>query len=138
MLNSSQTFDTSELPLNNEQEQEAAEVVNRLISRLGADAAFGTPINSNGHILIPVAEINTRFGFGYGRGIKSSTRHTGSEEQGRGGGSGGLARVSPIGYIRIDDEAVRYIPVVNKGRLSLFAMGLGSLLLLMLIRSFRR
>ena len=92
MLNSSQTFDTSELPLNNEQEQEAAEVVNRLISRLGADAAFGTPINSNGHILIPVAEINTRFGFGYGRGIKSSTRHT----------------------------------------------GLGSLLLLMLIRSFRR
>lgn len=138
MLNSSHTFDTSELPLNTDQEAEAAEVVNRLISRLGADAAFGVPINSNGHSLIPVAEISTRFGFGFGRGMKSSTRHAGKEEQGRGGGSGGLARVNPIGYIRVDDDTVRFIPILNKGRFSLYAMGLGSLLMFMLVRSFRR
>ena len=137
MLNSSQTIDPQDLPLTGRQEHEAAKVVDSLINRLGADAAFGNPISSNGHVLIPVAEISTRFGFGLGRERKISAKHNGDEERGRGGGSGGLAHVTPIGYIRVDDNKVSYIPIINKSRLTLFAMGLGSLLIWLVSRSFR-
>lgn len=73
----------------------------RLIERLGPDAVFGKPVRHGDTTVIPVAEVRTGFGFGGGRGGEP-----GEEGSGMGGGAG--VRMTPRGYIQIQDGNVRF------------------------------
>jgi uncharacterized spore protein YtfJ len=82
------------------------DLVQRLAARTAAAArassVFGEPVKRDGVTVIPVAR--ARFGFGGG---------------GRGGG--GRARVTPVGYIRVDSSGAAFRPIVPPGGLLIAA-----------------
>jgi uncharacterized spore protein YtfJ len=80
-----------------------------LLRHIGIDKVFGTPITKGKTTVVPVAELQT--GFGYGSGHDPN-------EEGRGGGAG--LRMIPRGYIEITDDGVRYRSIYA---LKTFALG---------------
>jgi len=86
------------------------------------DAVFGTPIESEGRIVIPIA--STLFGFGLGLGVSESQAQTaddaGASNMGGGGGGGYITR--PMAVAVIDRDNVRIEPVVNQERIALGGM----------------
>src|SRR4029079_17013326 len=71
--------------------------------QLGAAACFGTPVERQGHTVIPAARVTFGYGIGFGRGsggkdLPSSNGHVGADggegEGGGGGGGGGSAAVA--------------------------------------------
>jgi len=75
----------------------------RLAERLGATAAasavFGTPVESEGTTVIPVARVRWGVGGGSGHGKKD-------DSDGFGGGGG--VQASPVGYIDVRGGAASY------------------------------
>ena len=87
----------------------AAEVLERLASRLGSKASvsavFGDPVDREGITIIPVA----RVGFGFGGGAGNGGRQ--GEIAQSGGGGGGLSMAAPVGYIEIKDGNAVFTPI---------------------------
>jgi uncharacterized spore protein YtfJ len=87
----------------------AAEVLERLASRLGSKASvsavFGDPVDREGITIIPVA----RVGFGFGGGAGNGGRQ--SEITQSGGGGGGLSVAAPVGYVEIKDGNATFTPI---------------------------
>jgi uncharacterized spore protein YtfJ len=75
----------------------------RMAERLGATAAaaavFGTPVESEGTTVIPVARVRYGFGGGSGRSKK---------EDGEGFGGGGGVHAAPVGYIDVRGGEASY------------------------------
>ena len=75
----------------------------RMAERLGATAAasavFGTPVESEGTTVIPVARVRWGFGGGSGRGKK---------EDSEGFGGGGGVQAAPVGYIDVRGGEASY------------------------------
>ena len=101
--------------------------IQKLVEHLGAGAVFGTPVENNGGVVLPVAQVH--FGFGYGGGYSpsqsndeaaSSSERESSEDSGGGGGAGG--RIVPRGYIRMTGDEVKYEPIVDPVRIPLFGI----------------
>lgn len=89
------------------------------------DAAFGTPIESNGKTVIPIA--SATYGFGLGIGVnESSTPAGGEESNSSGGGGGGGYLVRPIAVAVIDQDGVRIDPIVNEERIALAGILMGA------------
>lgn len=87
-----------------------------------AEHVYGTPVQSNGTTVIPVAKI--AYGFGGGGGEKESkTGEHGPE--GMGGGGGAMA--TPVGVVEIGPNGIRMIPF-NDRRKMMAVFGLGALL----------
>ena len=104
------------------------EPIQQMLQRLGASAVFGEPTTQNGVVVIPVAQ--TQFGFGYGGGYGSNgkehtTENVTADETGEGtasgGGSGGGAgaRSTPLGFIRISADEVKFEPITDETRIPL-------------------
>src|SRR5579863_2073322 len=85
--------------------------MNDILSKAGdqlvVGRAFGTPVEKDGGLIIPVAFVAG--GGGGGQGTDEKTN------QGEGGGFGGI--VYPIGVYAIRGEQVRFIPAVNLTRI---------------------
>ena len=90
------------------------------------DAVFGTPIESDGRIVIPIA--SATYGFGLGVGVGESSTSTEGEEvsSGSGGGGGGGYIVRPLAVAVIDRDGVRIDPIVNEERLALAGILMGA------------
>lgn len=69
--------------------------------------AFGTPIEKDGTVVVPVAFVAGGGGGGQGSDAQA--------QQGEGGGFGGL--VYPIGVYSIRDGQVRFVPAVDVTRM---------------------
>ena len=75
--------------------------------RFAVDRAFGTPVEKDGTVLIPVA-----VAIGGGGGGQGSSKKA---QEGEGGGFGGL--VYPLGVYTVREGHVRFVPSVNVTRI---------------------
>lgn len=114
---------------------------------LGAAACFGTPIERDGHTLVPVASLSFGYGLGFGGGSgparTSSTNGNPSYEIGEGGGAGAgaMGSSSPVAVIDIGPDHVSVEPIVDTTRIVRTSMLLGGWVafwLLFTIRTFVR
>ncbi len=77
-------------------------VTDRIGAHSGAKAVFGDPVEKGGRTVVPVAQSMWGSGAGYGE----------SEEEGAGGGGGGGGAMSrPLGYIEMDEDGARFVPL---------------------------
>jgi uncharacterized spore protein YtfJ len=93
-------------------------MLEKLAARLGsADARtiYGIPIERNGMTVIPVAKV--RYGFGGGAGRKRSAGDEGT-------GAGGGVNVTPVGYIEMSHDRVRFRRIRTPSP-ALAALGIG-------------
>ena len=98
------------------------EPIRQMIERLGAATVFGEPTTQNGVVVIPVAQVQFGFGYGggYGRGPEGSTAETDNAgEAGSGGGTGGGAggRSTPLGFIHLGADEVKFQPITDETRI---------------------
>lgn len=98
------------------------EPIRQMIERLGASTVFGVPMNQDGIVVIPVAQVQMGFGYGggYGRGPEGSKAEPGvTGEAGAGGGTGGGAggRTIPRGFIQIAGGEVKFQPITDETRI---------------------
>jgi uncharacterized spore protein YtfJ len=110
----------------------ATDLLQKISETLGSTATvksvFGEPIHANGKTIVPVATVAYGFGGGFGSG-KDATH---ADRQGEGGGGGGGVRAFPAGALEITDNATRFVPFTDLGRLAVaFTAGavLGTLIL---------
>jgi uncharacterized spore protein YtfJ len=107
-----------------------ASVMERVVDRLSsADARtiYGSPVERNGTTVIPVAEV--RYGFGGGAGRK---RNAGEEGTGAGGG----VHVTPVGFIEMVKDKVRFRRIRKTSPLlAALGFGIGALLLARAVRA---
>ena len=110
--------------------------VDEMIRRMNAKAVFGEPIRQDNVTLIPVASVTYGFGSGqgWGRGANPKQGQADAPEEtaegaaetsqgeggGAGGGAGGMAR--PLGFIRIDENGVKWEPTMNMTLVSIGGM----------------
>ena len=97
------------------------EILTRVGDQLSVRRVFGEPVERDGLVVIPVA---VALGGGGGG--------TGPDEQGSGGGLGGMVR--GIGVYSIRDGQVRFIPAVDTTALA----AMGVLLAGLVLRARRR
>jgi len=93
---------------------------------LSAGACFGTPVERDGHTLIPVARINFGYGMGFGggsggKGIPGDFATAPETGEGGGGGGGGGGSATPVAIIDITDGDVQIKPVEDTTRITLGA-----------------
>jgi uncharacterized spore protein YtfJ len=110
----------------------ATDLLEKIGETLGSTATvksvFGEPIHANGKTVVPVAKV--AYGFGGGFGTAKEGPH--ADDHGEGGGGGGGVRAFPAGALEITDNATRFVPFIDPGRLVVaFTAGavLGALIL---------
>jgi uncharacterized spore protein YtfJ len=103
------------------------ELVHRLSTipeEMGAGACFGTPVERDGHTLIPVARLSFGYGLGFGRGTGSKSAPSGNGAvggeggEGEGGGGGGGGSSTPVAIIDMTPSEVRIEPIIDQTRIS--------------------
>lgn len=113
---------------------------------MGAATCFGSPIERNGHTLIPVARINFGYGMGFGGGsggkaIPDDFGASGEGGEGGGGGGGGGGSSSPVAVIDISDGDVVVKPIHDTTRIalsSILLMGWAAFWLMLTVRTVAR
>lgn len=110
------------------------EKLGSLPERVGASTCFGTPVERDGHTLIPVARVSFGYGLGFGRGSGSGP-HAGysgngakgeGEGEGEGGGGGGGGSSAPVAVIDISAGRVEVQPITDPTRIALTSMTVGA------------
>jgi hypothetical protein len=93
-------------------------VIERLADRLAktdAQTVYGNPIERDGLTIIPVAKV--RYGFGGGTGRKQAAGQEGT-------GAGGGVNVTPVGFIEMGKDGVRFRRIRTTPP-ALLALGIG-------------
>jgi len=106
------------------------EMVRRIGSipdELSAAACFGTPVERDGHTLIPVARINFGYGMGFGggtgsKGVPGDFAADSEGGEGGGGGGGGGGSATPVAIIDITDNDVKIKAVEDTTRITMSAL----------------
>lgn len=105
--------------------EEMVRQITRIPDDVGAHACFGTPIERDGKVVIPVARVSFGFGLGFGRGAGSNTKPgrngdmTDDGGEGEGGGGGGGGGSTPVAVITISGDTVTIDPIVDRTRIAL-------------------
>jgi uncharacterized spore protein YtfJ len=163
--NNIESMEDWEIPDDIQGEDEAVEIVgdtmDSLLATADVDCVYGAPIEKNGAVVIPAAEVlaMAAFGVGYGYGSVSG-KQTGSccegcaeEEQededegeeeaplansGGGGGGGGKTFSRPVAVVVISPEGqVSVQPVVDPTKIVLAALTAGGFMVATLLSLFR-
>ncbi|HEU4421547.1 MAG TPA: spore germination protein GerW family protein [Pilimelia sp.] len=108
---------------------EALETVREIIGSTGADKVFGTPVNQDGVIVLPVARISGGGGGGGGSGPAPE----GGQARGTGGGVGVTAK--PLGVFVIKNGDATWRPAIDVGRVILGGQ-IVAIVALLTIRAF--
>lgn len=116
-------------------------VLNSLSERLKAtahvDTVFGESRTAEGRTIIPVAKVAYGFGAGGGEG-RAPAGEAGPEQTGSGGGGGGGVSARPVGFLIVDSEGERFVPVGPDRRRLMAACFMGFMIGLMWGRRGRR
>jgi uncharacterized spore protein YtfJ len=105
--------------------EELVRTVAGMPQELGASACFGTPVEREGHTLIPAARVSFGYGLGFGGGSGSSANpsENGSSGleggEGGGGGGGGGGSSTPVAVIEITRDGVQIQPIRDHTRIEL-------------------
>jgi len=95
---------------------------------VGASVCFGTPVERDGHTLIPVARVSFGFGMGFGRGTNTERGENGAKpdesNEGEGGGGGGGGSSTPVAVIDITADDVKIEPITDSTRIALSGIAL--------------
>jgi len=101
-----------------------------LPEKVGASTCFGTPVERDGHTLIPVARVSFGYGLGFGRGSGPQAGYSGNgtkgEGEGEGGGGGGGGSSAPVAVIDISQGRVEVQPITDSTRIALTSMTVGA------------
>ena len=101
-----------------------------LPEKVGASTCFGTPVERDGHTLIPVARVSFGYGLGFGRGSGPQAGYSGNgtkgEGEGEGGGGGGGGSSAPVAVIDISEGRVEVQPITDSTRIALTSMTVGA------------
>lgn len=95
---------------------------------LSAASCFGTPVERDGHTLIPVARITFGLGMGFGAapgGVPGDLSSNGKAGESGGGGGGGGGAATPVAVIDISGGEVAVKPVTDTTRIALGSYLLG-------------
>lgn len=101
-----------------------AELSDRISKTASARAVFGEPVKSGENMIVPVARVAVRGGGGGGTGegpVKGD--ESGKLGQGTGMGLGLNIMATPVGYINVAPTGAEFVPIVDKSRVMLAAMG---------------
>ncbi len=91
---------------------QAAQYIERIVERLNVNTVFGEVRREGDIAIIPVAQIGTTFGFGFGSGeepVEDENRFV----TGGGGGGGGMGSAKPRGVVKITPDGVSFEPTAN-------------------------
>jgi uncharacterized spore protein YtfJ len=92
---------------------------------VGASTCFGTPVEKNGHTVIPVARVSFGYGMGFGggsggKGMPGEFGSTDAESgEGGGGGGGGGGSSTPVAVIQMTGDDVVIKPINDTTRIAL-------------------
>jgi uncharacterized spore protein YtfJ len=93
-------------------------VLSAVVNQAGAKTVYGEPISVNGRTVIPVARVRCGFGGGSGR--------DGHDQEREGGGGGGGFVARPVGFVEIDGDAARFVPIFDPQAIAVsIGIGLG-------------
>jgi len=113
------------------------EMVRRLGSipdELTAATCFGTPIERDGHVLIPVARVGFGYGMGFGGGSGGGSDEGG---EGGGGGGGGGGNATPVAVVDITSQDVVVKPILDTTRIQVGAFMLAGWIAFWLLLTMR-
>jgi len=117
-------------------QQEAAELVEKLFAVAEPGAVFSEPLNVGERTLITAAEVKVGMGFGFGGGIGTDEASEDTAQDsgaGFGGGGGGASGGRPIAAISIGPEGVAVEPIVDVTKIALaFFTALGSMFIMLI------
>jgi uncharacterized spore protein YtfJ len=128
----------------------AEEMVRRIGTiqdEVGASVCFGTPVERDGHTIIPVARVSFGYGMGFGGGSggkqEAGSFDTSPSEggEGGGGGGGGGGSSTPVAIIDMSAGDVKVTPIQDSTRIALSGMlftAWGAFWLLLTIRTVAR
>jgi len=102
------------------------EVTEQLTKSGKVEAVFGEPKELKGHILIPVADIAGGGGAGGGQGSGPN-----GEGEGEGSGAGLGIKTRPLGWLIVDDDQIRWRPVIDTMKILTWAGTVAILAVLM-------
>ncbi len=128
----------------------AEEMVRRIGTiqdEVGASVCFGTPVERDGHTIIPVARVSFGYGMGFGGGSGGKQEPGGFDAmpaeggEGGGGGGGGGGSSTPVAIIDLSQGEVKVTAIQDSTRIALsgiFLTGWASFWLFLTIRTVAR
>ena len=99
---------------------------------LDAASCFGSPVERDGHTLIPVARVSFGYGLGFGGGSGTDSRRGGDTldspggGEGQGGGGGGGGSATPVAVVNISRDSVEIKPIVDESRIAVTGIMTGA------------
>jgi uncharacterized spore protein YtfJ len=115
-----------------ENQEQAAELVEKLFAVAQPGAVYGEPVTAEGHTVITASEVSVGMGFGYGIGSGSGGARRRQKESkdapedeggetgvGSGGGGAGASMGRPVAAITISPEGVQVEPIVDVTKIGL-------------------
>ena len=99
---------------------------------LDAASCFGTPVEREGHTLIPVARVSFGYGLGFGGGNGTDSRRGGNGldapagGEGLGGGGGGGGNATPVAVVDISRDSVEIKAIVDESRIAVTGIMTGA------------
>ncbi len=91
-------------------------VLGAMVNQAGVKIVYSEPVTVDGRTIVPVARV--RLGFGGGSG------HNGRSKESEGGGGGGGFVARPVGFVEIDAQGSRFVPIIDPQAMA-FGVGLG-------------
>jgi uncharacterized spore protein YtfJ len=118
------------------------DTLDTFLSAATVEAVYGEPVEHEGSLIIPMAEVLSGVGFGMGYGYGKTANGEEEEQEsnsnniGSGGGGGGGGRVlsRPVGVIIASQEGVRVEPVVDVTKIALAALTAAGFMTAMMMR----
>lgn len=100
--------------------EELIRQITNIPDEVGTQSCFGTPVERNGHTVIPVSRVTFGFGLGFGRGAGSDSNDSehGGGGEGEGGGGGGGGGATPVAVIDISDAGVTIEPITDSTKIA--------------------
>lgn len=97
------------------------------------ERVYGQPQTMGERMIIPVAEVRTCMGLGFGSGRKNASEDA---PKGEGGGGGGAAKARPVGVVEVTPEGTRFLPIdCSSSSWGLLLLGLGAGMLMAMMSS---
>jgi uncharacterized spore protein YtfJ len=126
--------------------EEMVRRIGTIQDEVGASVCFGTPVERDGHTIIPVARVSFGYGMGFGGGSGSKQEAGGFESaadggEGGGGGGGGGGSSTPVAIIDMSAGDVKVTPIQDATRIamsSMFLVGWAAFWLFLTIRTVAR
>jgi uncharacterized spore protein YtfJ len=107
--------------------EEMVRRIGTIQDEVGASACFGSPVERDGHTIIPVARVQFGYGMGFGggsggKGVPGDFSEHAESGEGGGGGGGGGGSSTPVAIIDITSNDVKISPIRDETRIALSSL----------------